>query len=701
MFKVTNIAIILFITTVINLFATYISWRRQRIGSGLYFTLAMAGLTIWTLAAGLGYAAVPLYLKILFAKIDALGYHSAIALFLIFFMYFGGLERWAENKWFRIILILIPVINLSLIVTNELHGWVWRSFSPVDNNVFVFEHGPAFIWIAVTGYLMLFSILAVLWKVSRSGSEISRRQGRLLLAASIFPVMANVVYLYGVKGEEGVDWSSITFSVTGLLFLWTFYGARLLDLVPIARDKLVTSLSDGMIVLDMQNRIIDINPAATSMIQSSSKELIGRNLVEVVPLLQHLIDQVSAQEIRTELEFGSALNRYFDVLFSPLYDDYMVVVGRLIVFRDITGRKKNELRLLQLTQAVEQSPASVMVMDVTGNIEYVNPQFSTLTGYSQDEIIGRRANILKSDHVLVEAYRDMWQTIQAGEIWEGEFLNRRKNGDLYWEKDVMAPVFDQVGNIINYITVMEDITERKKTEEDQERRFLEIQELHKNLQKTQGQLVEQQMTLAALDERKRLGRNMHDSVNQSIHSLMLFSETLIVLLEKKQTEKAFGVAERIQESGRQALKEIRLLVYETQDSVASQDIDFIDALGQRLDMVERRVGIKAEIICDEDVMEHCPPEWNENLYWMVVEALNNSLKYAQARNVKIIIHATDKQFGVEIKDDGAGFDPSQARSGGFGMRTMRERAEILGGKISVESSIGYGTSVKFNAEIGA
>jgi len=99
-------------------------------------------------------------------------------------------------------------------------------------------------------------------------------------------------------------------------------------------------------------------------------------------------------------------------------------------------------------------------------------------------------------------------------------------------------------------------------------------------------------------------------------------------------------------------------------------------------------------------MEYCPATWRENLYWMIMEALNNSLKHAKARNIKVLFHCTGEQLEVEVKDDGTGFEPGQARGGGFGMRTMRERAEILGGELSVQSSPGHGTRVYFKAKIG-
>ncbi|MEP7134167.1 MAG: histidine kinase N-terminal 7TM domain-containing protein [Chloroflexota bacterium] len=703
MFELTTITLILCITTAFNLIASFISWQRRKTQMGFYFALGMFGVTFWTLAAGFDYAAIPIPLKIFFAKLEYAGYNFAFVFFAFFALCYAGYEHWLKDIRLKVFFMIVLVSNILLAWTNDWTGWLWVSFtrSAIGENTVIFEHGPGELWAAVTGYMMILIIIVPLWQASRHGPDFSRRQARLIFYATLLPVVGNLLYLFQPPQFKGVDWSSLLFSISSILCLLALYGTRFLDLAPIARDKLVAGLSDGMIVLDIQNRIIDVNQVAAKILQTPLEKLFGQTLLDVTPLARSFLEQPPEQDFKTELEIGSTGKRYFDLLISPLRERQDQIIGRLIILRDITTRKENELRLLQLTQAVEQSPASVVITNLRGNIDYVNPRFAALTGYSQSEVVGKNPNIIQSGHTPVETYHEMWRTIQSGQVWRGELLNKKKNGELYWEHEVVAPVFDAAGNIINYIAVKEDITERKQAEAALEQRFLEIQELHKNLQETQAQLMTQQRALATLDERQRLGRDMHDSVNQSIHSLMLFSETLIALLQKDQTEKAIHVAERIQESGRQALKEIRLLVYETQSLLVDEQADLLNSLEERLNMVERRVGIKAEIVCEAGSMEYCPPEWNENLYWMIVEALNNSLKHAQARSVKVSIHCTEKQLEVEVKDDGAGFDTSRVRSGGFGMRTMRERAEILGGELSVQSSPGYGTSVNFSTEIGA
>ncbi|MBI5030671.1 MAG: diguanylate cyclase [Chloroflexi bacterium] len=121
-------------------------------------------------------------------------------------------------------------------------------------------------------------------------------------------------------------------------------------------------------------------------------------------------------------------------------------------------------RLLQLHHAVEQSPVSVIITDLQGNIEYVNPKFTQVTGYAFAEVIGKNPRFLKSGETLPDEYRNMWQTVLAGQEWHGEFHNRRKNGELYWEAASLSPIFDMQGKITHLLAVKEDITERKDIE---------------------------------------------------------------------------------------------------------------------------------------------------------------------------------------------------------------------------------------------
>ncbi|HUE22029.1 MAG TPA: PAS domain S-box protein, partial [Bryobacteraceae bacterium] len=137
--------------------------------------------------------------------------------------------------------------------------------------------------------------------------------------------------------------------------------------------------------------------------------------------------------------------------------------GYVGVAIDITERKRAEDELRWLSKAVEQSPASVIITDLKGSIAYVNPKFTAVTGYTPQEVQGRNPRILKAGETSAGEYRKLWETIQTGE-WQGEFHNRKKNGDLFWESASICPIRDASGRPSHYIAVKEDITERKRME---------------------------------------------------------------------------------------------------------------------------------------------------------------------------------------------------------------------------------------------
>jgi len=135
------------------------------------------------------------------------------------------------------------------------------------------------------------------------------------------------------------------------------------------------------------------------------------------------------------------------------------------IVEDVTTQKQAEEQIHKLQQAVEQSPVSIVITDCAGNIEYVNHRFIQLTGYSYNEAIGQNPRILKSGETSDDIYRQMWKTITAGDEWHGDIVNKKKNGEFYWESATLSPIKNAAGKITHYLGVKEDITERKQAEE--------------------------------------------------------------------------------------------------------------------------------------------------------------------------------------------------------------------------------------------
>jgi PAS domain S-box-containing protein len=153
--------------------------------------------------------------------------------------------------------------------------------------------------------------------------------------------------------------------------------------------------------------------------------------------------------------------KWIDIVATIIdYDGQKAV---LVVGSDITERKKADLQLNKFSTGIMNSPSSILITDINGTIEYVNPFFTEFTGYTYEEAVGSNPNLLNSGRNPKEIYVDMWNTILKGEVWNGELLNKKKNGQFFWEIARIAPIFNDNGIITSFIAIKEDITERKRT----------------------------------------------------------------------------------------------------------------------------------------------------------------------------------------------------------------------------------------------
>lgn len=164
----------------------------------------------------------------------------------------------------------------------------------------------------------------------------------------------------------------------------------------------------------------------------------------------------------------------------PIFDEEGQVIRVAGIAADITDRKSAEHELRKLSRAVEQTSSTIIITDATGTIEYVNPKFTDITGYSMEEVIGQKPSILKSGKTAPEEYESLWQTITSGREWRGELLNKKKNGELYWESVSISPIFDDHGQISHFVGVKEDITQRKQNEIEISRHVAELEAVYEN-----------------------------------------------------------------------------------------------------------------------------------------------------------------------------------------------------------------------------
>jgi len=445
-------------------------WGYRRLpapGAG-WFTLLMLSAFSWGLFYSLEMVSTDLQTTILWSKLQYPGAVSlAVEWLALVLTYTGQRERLTPRN--VALLFLIPSITLALVWTNEYHELIWMDVGVATDalfNTLRFTPG-AWYWvnIAYAYVLFVFSTILLVVAFARSTS-LYRQQITFLLIFSILTWIGNLAYTVGLT-PQGMNITPLTFSASGLLIAWGLFRYRILDVVPVARDVIVENMSDGVIVLDHQSRVVDLNPAAQALIGHTPSTAIGQPLARILtawPDLMKLCHE-SAEGIHTEvvLNVGEE-QRIFDLRVSPLYNRRGRMGGRLMLWRDVTETRRAEEELRKLSRAVEQSGSAIIITDLEGNIEFVNPAFSRVTGYTFEEAIGQNTRILKSGEHPAEFYRELWETIERGEVWQGELINRRKDGRLYWEAATISPVKDEAGRTTHYLAVKEDITARKKVE---------------------------------------------------------------------------------------------------------------------------------------------------------------------------------------------------------------------------------------------
>jgi diguanylate cyclase (GGDEF)-like protein/PAS domain S-box-containing protein len=242
---------------------------------------------------------------------------------------------------------------------------------------------------------------------------------------------------------------------------------------------LLNASPDIICFKDAKGRWLLANDAALSLFQLQGMEYQGKKNSELALSCPLGHDALLASDMTDEKVwgYGGTLkaeetigtsdkgNRIFELIKTPIFHPNGRRKAMVIIGRDINARKKDEEEIRKLSLAVEQSPISIVITDTHGTIEFINPQFTKLTGYTFEEVVGKNPRILKTGNTPPETYAQLWQTISAGRVWEGEFYNKKKDGEKFIEHATISPIFNQNGKITHYMAIKEDITAKKQSEE--------------------------------------------------------------------------------------------------------------------------------------------------------------------------------------------------------------------------------------------
>jgi len=413
----------------------------------------------------------------------------------------------------------------------------------------------------------------------------------------------------------------------------------------------------------------------------------------------------------------------------PELDDQGIPHRYISIRTDITRQKNTEKEISKLFQAVESSASIVMVTDVNGIIEYINPAFTQITGYTATEVIGQKTSMLRSGMTSAETYHKLWDTIHSGQTWRGEFRNKCKDGHYYWAATTISPVIEN-GQITHFTGIQQDITERKHMEDQLKQKQIELKNNLRELTESQIKLKEQakiQIQLTEKAEKADRAKSeflsaMSHELRTPLNSILGFAQVFEYKSEQALTKTQKTCVDHIIKGGKHLLELINEILDLTKIesgkmqlsienmhlySVVDECLYFLGSIAENkqieINWAENDPLFKSkEIQVETDHMR---------LKQVIINLLSNAIKYNHI-NGKITLssESQSKDFvRLIISDTGPGipeekyeilFEPftrleklnSNIEGTGIGLSLSKKIMDLLGGNIGVKSTIGQGSS---------
>ncbi|MDY7075763.1 MAG: histidine kinase N-terminal 7TM domain-containing protein [Chloroflexota bacterium] len=356
MWQYTPLIFPLLVAAAISAGLAFYSWKRRLAVGATSFALLMLAVAVWSLCYALRLSHMDLPGKIFWSKIRYTGIVAVPVTWFTFVLQYTGREKWLTPR--NVIgLATIPLITLLLALTNEAHHSIWSDINLVPSGpVLAWDasHGVAYWVYAVYTYSLFFISLCLLAQAFVRSSRPYRGQAGSLIIGVLVPLVGDVLSTFNLIPSP-LDLTPFAFTITGLMTAWAIFRLRLFDIVPVARSAVVDSISDGVIVLDMQNRIVDINPAAQNILDRQASEVVGQSVALLLADRPDLMERYGdVSRARTEITLGEGTSRRnYDLLISPLHNQQGCISGRLIVMHDITERKRAEASLVAQKQLFE------------------------------------------------------------------------------------------------------------------------------------------------------------------------------------------------------------------------------------------------------------------------------------------------------------------------------------------------------------
>jgi PAS domain S-box-containing protein len=419
-FNFPPFSIAFFIGGALALFFASFYWRRYPAPGALLFTLFLLFGALWTLASGVESGADTISAKFFWSKVEFIGAATSGMFWLCFTFDYTGSRWW--RRFPAVLLWLFPLATVILTWTNDLHHLVWTGSHLAAGSpyfILIYEHGPWF-WVMVASmYLFFIYGMIVLWRFIYHKPGIYHWQIAMLTVGTLIPLVGSIVYLLGFSPIEGLDFVPFTFIFASLIYAIAIFRFRFLDVVPVARAVLVENMLDSVIVLDSDDRIIDMNPAAERMAGFSKSAAQGQRLNQIWPELAQIKSTMDPKYQQELISTVSGIKRYYDVSLTRLHDKDWADSGQMIVLRDITDRKITQKKL-EVLYSQERQSSNDLQEELENRSKYVRAIVH--------ELKTPLTAIISSSDLLREEVKDKTLSAVVGNIWRGSLnLERRIN----------------------------------------------------------------------------------------------------------------------------------------------------------------------------------------------------------------------------------------------------------------------------------
>ena len=430
--------------------------------------------------------------------------------------------------------------------------------------------------------------------------------------------------------------------------------------------------------------VLYVNPAAIRMLDAqSAADIVGKPLMSLVHPSFHALAAERAQQSviagntssRIQYTLVTLTGRMIDVEGQGIAIQYQGKLASQMVFDDITERNIVDRRLRQLSRATEQSPIAVVVTDLNGTVEYVNPQFEVVTGYALHEVLGHNPRILHSGQTSPQVYVDLWKTLLAGDTWRGEFFNRKKSGEVFIEHAVIAPIQDAAGSTTHYVALKEDITEQMRRQDElktalQEKTAL-LNEVHHRV-KNNLQVITSLLRLESGRTGEPSTRAVLQEMQGRIRSMALVHETLY-------------------RSGNFAGVELHRYLQQVATGAFRAQVTTGGSVRLVLELDPVSVSM--------DLATPCGLLVNE----LISNCVKHGFVHGESGEVRVALHRADGSTGdparwcLRVSDTGVGLpaDFEERRGQSLGLQLVSDLAGQIGGELTIAPGPGAAFSVDF------